>query len=43
MGDEIEILTPPDEMAANIIEPRTGVEEAEETDKRKIPARRKPC
>jgi large subunit ribosomal protein L25 len=24
VGDEIEILTPPDEMVANIIEPRTG-------------------
>jgi large subunit ribosomal protein L25 len=32
VGDEIEILTPPDEMVANIIEPRTGVEEAEETE-----------
>ncbi len=32
VGDEIEILTPPDEMVANIIEPRTGAEETEETE-----------
>ena len=30
VGDEIEILTPPDEMVANIIEPKAGAEETEE-------------
>ena len=32
VGDEIEILTPPDEMVANITEPRASVEETEEAE-----------